>query len=86
MIHSPRVRFIFGATLAYVVFAALWIFFSDQLLERFADPASIARFSTMKGFSFIGVTAALLFLALQTVPPEQEALLPPERICRYGGA
>jgi diguanylate cyclase (GGDEF)-like protein/PAS domain S-box-containing protein len=74
MSYPRRNRFIVQATLGYALFATLWIFFSDNLLERFADPSALTRLSTAKGFVFIAITALLLFIALRTVPPEQEFL------------
>ncbi|MBI5593650.1 MAG: PAS domain S-box protein [Deltaproteobacteria bacterium] len=62
------------------MFAALWIFFSDRLLISFADPATIARISTAKGLTFIAVTAVLLFLALNIVPPEEQWSAQPAEI------
>ena len=84
MTLSRRNRFVMQATLGYVVFAALWIFFSDHLLERIADPSTITRLSTAKGFAFIAVTAMLLFIALRIVPPEQEFLPAAEKTPRSG--
>jgi PAS domain S-box-containing protein len=46
----------------YVLFAALWIYLSDEILGILVrDPAIIVRISVFKGFLFIVVTSALLY-------------------------
>ncbi|HTP63877.1 MAG TPA: PAS domain-containing protein, partial [Geobacteraceae bacterium] len=46
----------------YALFAALWIYFSDEALGLFiTDSALIVRISVIKGFLFIIVTAVLLY-------------------------
>jgi len=46
----------------YALFAALWIYFSDQALGLFLkDPAAMVRISVFKGFLFIVVTSLLLY-------------------------
>ncbi len=48
--------------LTYVLFAALWILVSDNLLPIFwRDPTQIALAATLKGWAFVGVTALLLY-------------------------
>ncbi|MBL8482882.1 MAG: PAS domain S-box protein [Rhodocyclaceae bacterium] len=69
MISSFRNRFIVQATAAYALVAAAWIFASDQLLAGFADMDALVRFSTIKGLVFVIVTAAVLYVALHSVPP-----------------
>ncbi len=54
--------------LAYLAFALLWIFFSDRALELLVDEPQRLAAATAKGFFFVFVTAALLYLALRTVP------------------
>ncbi len=50
----------------YLVVGALWIFFSEELLDAFApDRATVSRWSIYKGWAFIGVTAGLLYLGLR---------------------
>lgn len=65
-------------TLAYLAFALLWIFFSDRALVLLVDEPQRLAAATAKGFFFVLVTAALLYLALRTVPmadtPALEAL------------
>ncbi len=51
---------------AYVLIAALWISFSDTLLEAFTtDETLITRLQTFKGFAFVLVTGAVLFFLLR---------------------
>lgn len=53
-------------TLTYALFAALWILFSDKALQvLFTDPATIVRASMVKGWLFVAVTSALLFVLLR---------------------
>jgi len=73
---SRRKRFSLRATLAYAVFATLWIFLSDQVLATFSDAATITRYSTFKGLLFIAVTTAILWGALQNAPADAESSLP----------
>ncbi|MBB2485151.1 EAL domain-containing protein [Mitsuaria sp. WAJ17] len=54
--------------LAYLAFALLWIFFSDRALELLVDAPQRLAAATAKGFFFVLVTAALLYLGLRTVP------------------
>lgn len=68
MRSQPRHRFIVFSTLSYVLFASLWLIFSDRLLTAFSDPQTIVGLSTAKGMVFVIVTASLLYLALLTVP------------------
>ncbi len=73
-----RARHAWLVTLAYVAFALLWIYFSDRALALLVDEPQRLAAATVKGFFFVFVTAALLFLALRTVPmadaPALEAL------------
>ncbi|MBS4097046.1 MAG: PAS domain S-box protein [Sulfuricella sp.] len=50
----------------YLVFASLWIFASDRLLNlALDDPALLLKISTGKGFAFVLVTTLLLYLLLR---------------------
>ncbi len=73
-----RTRHALLVTLAYLAFALLWIYFSDRALALLVDEPRRLVAATVKGFFFVFVTAALLFLALRTVPmadsPALEAL------------
>lgn len=58
---QPIQRIVFS----YLLFASLWILVSDQLLERLArSPEELARWSLLKGWGFVLVTALLLALLL----------------------
>jgi PAS domain S-box-containing protein len=70
MTANPRRRYILGATSGYAIFAALWIFLSDQLLVSLADVLAIQWLSTAKGLFFVVVTTLLLLIALRGVPME----------------
>lgn len=60
--HSEALRIV-GL---YVLFAALYILFSDQLLALLiADPSVTARLQTAKGWGFVAVTGALLYVLIQ---------------------
>ena len=67
MFSPGRTRFIIGATIGYVVFATLWIVFSDKLLMTVGDVAQIAWLSTAKGIAFVAVTGVALAAALRHV-------------------
>ena len=60
--HSPPLRI----ALIYLVFSALWIIFSDQMLVMLVtDTQHLAEWQTIKGMAFILVTAGLIYLLLQ---------------------
>ena len=66
---SPvQARYAWLVCLAYLAFALLWIFFSDRALELLVEEPQRLAAATAKGFFFVFVTAALLFMALRTVP------------------
>jgi len=67
MIRS-RSQFIVWVTLSYIGLALAWVFLSDRLLAALVDVQSLVWLSTAKGFFFVAVSAALFFLALQSVP------------------
>ncbi|MFW5954451.1 MAG: EAL domain-containing protein [Guyparkeria sp.] len=56
-------------TLLYVLYAGLWILFSDWLLEALIEPDQLARFGLLKGLAFVGVTGLLLYLMLRWLLP-----------------
>ncbi|MGE5490776.1 MAG: DUF4118 domain-containing protein, partial [Actinomycetota bacterium] len=70
--HGRR-AFIRRATLGYAVFALIWIFFSDRILNALADVRTMAWLSTAKGMLFVAVTAALLYFFLLTVPDRADS-------------
>ena len=83
-----RRRFILDVTVGYVIFATVWIFFSDRLLTVFTDIETISRLSMFKGLAFVVVTATMLWLVLHNVPEERsmlvlEDLQPPFRPTRF---
>ncbi len=66
---SPvQARYALLVSLAYLVFALLWIFFSDQALVLLVGEEQRLRAATAKGFFFVFVTAAMLYLALRGLP------------------
>ncbi len=51
--------------LVYLLAGGAWILFSDAAVERLVrDPAMLTRVQTWKGWAFVVVTAAVLFLAM----------------------
>lgn len=68
--HTLRSRLLAWApvliTLGYLLMGGLWILLSDRFLTTLAsDPDTLTRLQTVKGFWYVGVTAALLWLALR---------------------
>ncbi|GAB4291495.1 MAG: hypothetical protein Kow0096_05730 [Thiohalomonadaceae bacterium] len=60
--HSESLRIV-GL---YVLFAALYILFSDQLVSLLTDdPIQTAWLQTAKGWAFVAITGALLYLLIQ---------------------
>jgi len=50
----------------YLLIAALWILFSDQLVARiFSSPDMLLRAQTIKGLGFIGITAIALYFLVR---------------------
>ncbi len=72
---TRRQLFSLRATVGYIVFAGAWILLSDQVLETFSDPRTLARYSTLKGLIFVALTAAILWVTLQNAPPEEDIRL-----------
>lgn len=50
--------------LGYVVLAALWILLSDWAASLLASPRRVQELQTIKGWLFVGVTGALLWVVL----------------------
>jgi len=71
-----RDRYILRVTVRYAVFASLWILLSDRMLSAIGDIWSITWLSTVKGLTFVLVTAALLYFGLQAVPNKDVSDLP----------
>ena len=52
--------------LLYAILSAMWILFSDQVVEQmFSDPAHHTLAQTLKGWLFVVVTSLLLYLLLR---------------------
>ncbi|MBK1879564.1 hypothetical protein [Pelagicoccus mobilis] len=50
-------------TIAYLVFGALWIFFSDSLLHLMtSDPELLRSIQTAKGWSYVCLSGGLIFV------------------------
>lgn len=67
-------------TAAYILFGALWIFFSDTIVARqIQNPASLLDISIIKGVSYVLATAGLIFWlaysAIKKLVTVQEASL-----------
>ena len=53
--------------LGYLLIGGVWILLSDRFLKMIApNPDALTRFQTVKGFWYVGITAALLWLALRS--------------------
>ena len=53
----------FRVMLAYLCFGLLWIYLSDRVLAAvFTSPAHLTFAQNVKGWAFIGITAALLYV------------------------
>ncbi len=64
--HRAFGRSVLGVVLLYACFSALWILLSDRAVEwLFEDRGAGAIVSTFKGWIFVAVTSALLYLLLQ---------------------
>jgi PAS domain S-box-containing protein len=59
--------------LLYAITGGLWILFSDRILVSLAaDPATVARLQTYKGWLFVAVTAVLLLHLISRYAAENE--------------
>ena len=60
-------RIALRVSVAYGIFAALWILLSDRaLVALVSDPQTVSRLSIYKGWAFVAVTGFLLYGSLQT--------------------
>ena len=60
---------ILPVVLVYAIAASVWILLSDTAVAwLFAEPASMAVASTLKGWLFVGVTSLLLYGLVQRLP------------------
>ncbi|MBR9982707.1 MAG: hypothetical protein KFF50_16870, partial [Desulfatitalea sp.] len=72
MIRSRAAR----VSLLYVLFGALWILLSDQLIAWVATPfpaAVLTQLQTVKGWFFVATTGLLLYLILKREIGQLEA-------------
>jgi PAS domain S-box-containing protein len=61
-----KLRVIVRVVLLYAVFAALWILFSDRVVETLLqDSVELAMANTLKGLLFVSATSLLLFYFLR---------------------
>ncbi|MGQ9494790.1 MAG: ATP-binding protein [Thermoanaerobaculaceae bacterium] len=60
-------RYVWLPTLAYLIFAVLYIAFSSWLVAHVTswEPKAMARWELIKGWTYVGATAVALFLLLQ---------------------
>jgi PAS domain S-box-containing protein len=56
----------------YALFASLWILGSDSLLGLIQDRALLVQLSTYKGWLFVAVTSALLYMLMRGLDGPQE--------------
>jgi len=66
----------FRAVGAYALFGVLWILLSDLAASALiADPTALARIQTVKGWLFVAVSAALVYLLVSRAQREHTARL-----------
>lgn len=64
--HKPPTARVSTVVLTYAVFAGLWILLSDRAMGAlFADPVLLMRASMVKGWFFVAVTSALLYVLVR---------------------
>lgn len=65
-----------AVALIYLVVGGVWILFSDALAERLvSDPVLLTRIQTWKGWAFIAVTGAVLFVMMWRQLERDRAML-----------
>ncbi|MDY0872885.1 bifunctional diguanylate cyclase/phosphodiesterase [Dongia rigui] len=72
MSHRKRIRLIALIAAAYALGGSLWIVASDRLLANLQNDSFGSSFGTLKGLAFVGVTTALLAIALRFMPGNSE--------------
>lgn len=78
--RMQAVRPITRIVLPYLLFAGLWIFFSDRFLEYMdLAPEDLTRLSIYKGMAFVAVTAVLLTSLLMAESRAREVTLAARR-------
>lgn len=61
-----KLKFEYRITAAYIIIGAIWIAFSDKILEYFVkDPVALTRIQTFKGWFYVLITAILFYLILK---------------------
>ena len=68
MTVAENKKYALKAALGYAVASAAWIFFSDAMLARIADPATLTQLATFKGLFYVVMTSILLYLAFLRLP------------------
>lgn len=76
MTNRKRLRLIALIAAAYAVGGSLWILASDRLLATLGGDSLGNLFGTLKGLAFVGVTTALLVIALRFMPGKSESDVP----------
>jgi len=72
---KPKIPVPLRIALIYVFFGTLWILFSDRILFALvADHQLLTRFAIYKGWTFIAITAALLYWLIDRSMLEQESI------------
>ncbi len=70
---------VLGIVLIYAVFASFWILLSDKALEwLFNTQYSLILASTIKGWLYVVITSLLLYVLLQRLSHNNNAVLPPQ--------
>jgi signal transduction histidine kinase len=63
---KTKVPFEYWISLLYIIIGALWILFSDKLvIEITKDPERIHALSTYKGWLYVAITGAFLFVLIR---------------------
>ena len=64
--RAPGLSPAWRIALAYAIFGALWILFSDRLLAAVvANPAQLTEWQTYKGWLFVATSTLFLFFLLE---------------------
>lgn len=70
---SQSIRSIFRVVVLYIIFAALWIFFTDKLAQFLEATFNLPReIETLKGLAFVLLSGVLLYALLYRVFKERE--------------
>jgi PAS domain S-box-containing protein len=73
-------------SLTYAAFATLWILFSDRALEvMVADPTTQMQLQTVKGWFFVAMTAALLYLMISRTGRRRDAVISDKNVALPSG-